>query len=228
MSDDKNLNNEDLDNNTKDDDELDASKLDAQTKAIYEKMVEEQLKEIKGKLNKSFEERDKAVKEAARVKEEMRKKEIEALEAAGKTEEALKAKLADMEAELESLRSTNTALTRNQRLEAALNSIDGRAFRNARSRDLAFREIVDQLVQKEDGSWVHRTGITIEDYVKVFASDSEYEFLFKPLENRGAGGPGKSGIPDSGLDLSQGVRKVPLDKFMQTIEAGKYGRKKSF
>jgi hypothetical protein len=201
---------------------------DEETRRLLDLLKEKELKSIKEKLNKSFEERDKANREAAKLREEARQREIKALEEAGKAEEALKARMEDLTAELEGLRKTNTELTRNQRLEAALSKIDNREFRNARSRDVAFKEIVEQLIQKEDGTWVHRTGISIEDFVSAFASDAEYEFLFRPLENKGSGAPGKSGIFDNGIDLSKGVRKVPPEKLIQLAGQGKLGQKKSF
>lgn len=61
---------------------------------------------------------------------------------------------------------------------------------------MAFRSIVDELVQDDDEAWVHKSGASLKDYVKTFAKDPIKEFLFKSKENQGTGTAGpKSTAP---------------------------------
>jgi hypothetical protein len=56
----------------------------------------------------------------------------------------------------------------------------GLEFRNKKAQDLAFQEVVSQLVQNDKGDWVHKSGSTVKDFVESFAKDDSNNFLFKP------------------------------------------------
>ena len=55
---------------------------------------------------------------------------------------------------------------------------------------MADREIIGQLVRDESGTWVHRSGVSVKDFVKTFAEVEDNAFLFKPKINNGTGNSG--------------------------------------
>lgn len=197
--------------------------LSDEQKALFQSMVDDQLAQMKENMNKMAKERDEARKAAAKLKEEERQREIQAMEEAGKHTEAYEAKIADMQAKMESLEKQNITLTRDQALDKALSNIEGKQFRSPRSREIAFREIQSQLVRNDDGGWVHRSGVSMEDYVKAFSRDEDYEFLFKPPENRGAGAQTKTGFDGTGKKKS--VKGMTPQEAIQAAAAGQLGNK---
>jgi non-ribosomal peptide synthetase component F len=81
-------------------------------------------------------------------------------------------------------------------------------FRNDKAAEMAFREIVSNLVQTDDETWVHRSGVTVRDYCEAFSKDDEQSFLFKPKVSSGAGtqaskGTNRSDGKKSLFDMSQ-------------------------
>jgi len=161
---------------------------------LVKERVEESLKDIKSKLDGAYSARDEALKEKARLEQEKKEAEMKRLEEEGKHKELYEMKLeeerkraAEEKAKREALEARNTELTRDVAVRDALN---GLPFRNQTAAEMAFKEITGQLVNK-DGVWVHRSGISVKDFVKAFSESTEQSFLFQPKSNSGAGsGPG--------------------------------------
>jgi len=168
-------------------------------KKMAKEIADEQLKPIKDKLDKAYKERDELATKASKAEEAARQAEIARLEEDGQELEALKLKNSDLLGRLNALEEQNTALTRDRIISDAVLSLD---FRNESAKNMAIKEITDQLRQDEDGSWKHTSGISIRDFVEHYAKDEEKTFLFKPKNTSGSStmAPGSSSnsktIPD--------------------------------
>lgn len=152
-------------------------------KLVQEKL-EEALKPIKGKLNESYKARDEALKKLAELEQKQKEEHMKRLEEEGKHKELLELKLAEEVARREAIEKRNTELSRDVKVRAALSNLD---FRNQRAVEIAYKEIVGNLVQDENGNWKHATGVSIEDFVEAFTRDEENAFLFKVKANAGGG-----------------------------------------
>lgn len=169
-------------------------------KALIDKLVQEgidnALKDIKTKLDKSYEARDAALAKVKEYEQKDREAELKRLQEEGKHKEAFEMQLAEERAKREALEKRNVELTRDIDVRNALAS---HPFRNDNASEMAYREIVGQLVQNEHGVWVHKSGVSVKDFVKSFAEHSDNEFLFKPKVNSGSGSGGsKAGDNSSG------------------------------
>ena len=162
---------------------------------LVEKLVnerlEENLKPIKEKLDKAFEQRDKALEKVKEFEAQKREEELKQLEEQGKHKEAFELRLAEERAEKETLKKKNVELTRDVNVRNVLATLD---LRNDRAMEMAYQDIVGQLIQNEQGTWVHRSGISVKDFIKTFAEEESNSFLFKPKVSSGAGG-GPAGKP---------------------------------
>jgi hypothetical protein len=143
-----------------------------------------ELKGLKEKLDKAYKARDEALGTVDSFKKKEREAEIKRLEDEGKHREAYDLRVQELERENNELKSNNTALSRDNVLTAALAAMP---FRNDRSLEMARREIVAELVQNEQGQWVHKTGVAIKDFVKAFAEIEDNAFLFKAKQSSGSG-----------------------------------------
>ena len=170
-------------------------------KALIEARIASELAKIKENLDKSYSARDAAIKEAAELKEKLKREEIKALEKEGKTAEALQMKLADIQAKLEATQEENLRLSRDQLVKDALSGIK---FKNNKARGVAFDEIRNALVRDEDGQWVHKTGASLKTAVESFEKDPDNEYLFDIPVSQGTTTPGltKNKRPDSISNLS--------------------------
>ena len=163
---------------------------------------------MKKNLDKAYEARDEVQRKLAALEEEQRQADIKRLEEEGKHQEAFQKKLETLEKENRSLSARNVELTRDNDVRSALSTLD---FRNDKSYEMARRDIVDQLVKADNGVWVHRSGMSIQEYVKSFAEDDGNAFLFKVKRSTGSGGDSpsvsnpvsSSDEPKSLFDLSQ-------------------------
>jgi hypothetical protein len=164
----------------------DTNKVPDVDKIVQEK-VEEQLKDIKSKLDKAFSSRDEALKKVAEFEKEKREAELKRLQEEGKHKEAYEIQLAEEKAKREAAEKRNVELTRDIDVRNALAT---QPFRNDNALEMAYREIVGQLVQNDQGVWVHKTGVAIRDFVKAFADNDANSFLFKQKTSTGSGSSG--------------------------------------
>ena len=93
-------------------------------------------------------------------------------------------KLAEAQAKLKVFEEENTKLNRDSVVNSQLTTLD---FRNDRSREMAYRDIVEQLVQNENGTWVHKSGTSIQEFVNSYSKNEDNSFLFRIKANSGAG-----------------------------------------
>lgn len=192
---------------------LTAEEIQAQVDA----KVAEALKDIKENLNKAYSARDAANAKAAELETARKNAEMEALKLAGKHEEAAAMQVAQLKAELDDARAKITGYTRDTVVREAMRGLE---FRNDRSSAMAYRDVVDQLVQNDQGEWVHKTGVTIKDFVTSFAKAEDNEFLFKPKTNSGSGASGPNG-PTPTLDPKRKLSELSGADVLALAAAGK-------
>jgi hypothetical protein len=164
-----------------------------------EAAVQDRLQQMKQNMDRMVRERDEALKKAAEVEQAQKAAEIERLEAEGKLKEALEMKLAEANAKLKVFEEENTKLNRDNVVNTQLATLE---FRNERSRQLAQRDIVEQLVQNENGAWVHKTGSSIQEFIDSYSKSEDNSFLFRVKANSGAGtatpsAPSQTDVPKS-------------------------------
>jgi vacuolar-type H+-ATPase subunit I/STV1 len=203
---DPNLEDKDPDVQDKDNKDPDDNKATKKDAPDVEALVEERLKDIKKKLDKVYEERDAKAKRLEELEALERERERAKLKAEGKIKEAYEAELNELREKNKVLEENVTKLTRDTALRDVLSDLP---FRTTKAKELAFKEISGDLVKDETGKWVHKTGVSIEDFVKSFAEDDSNSFLFVVKGNSGGGSTkGKSGdnsdpSTKSLFDLSQ-------------------------
>lgn len=151
--------------------------------ATVEKLVNERLAPIKTKLDEAYSARDTAIATAQEKEDAARTAELALLRSEGKDKEAHELELAESKKTNEKLQEQNRKLSRDSKVRESMNAL---TFRNAKAADLAFKEVVGELVQGEDGQWKHKSGVSIGEYVTAFASDETQSFLFKPKSSSGA------------------------------------------
>jgi hypothetical protein len=160
---------------------LSAEELEAER---IEALVQDRVKEAKLKLDGAYGQRDEALAKLALLEKEKRERELKELEEAGKHKEAYELRIAERDRENEALRVKNTELTRDLNLKGALAAY---TFRNERAQEMAYSGVVGQLVQNEQGVWVHKSGTSITDFVAAYAKDEDNAFLFKSKNSSGSG-----------------------------------------
>jgi len=207
--------NDNLDLNKKDD----SNPSNKDTEALLEKMVEERLSKVKASLDKAYAERDEAVKLRVNLEEEKKQQKLSAMEAEGKHKEVAEMKMAELKERLRLAEERNTSLSRDAAVRDALTGLD---FRNDRSQQMAYRDVVDQLVQDpESGAWIHKSGASIKEFVNAFSKDEDNTFLFKTKTNSGTGAGGMSGTPK--LDPNKKMSQMTTTEMLQLAATGKLG-----
>ena len=182
----------------------------------------QRLAKMKSNMDRMSKERDDALKKAAELEKKEKDAQIKSLEEEGKYKEASELKIKDLEAKLKVYEEENVKLNRDGAVHGLLTSLD---FRNEKSRQMAFHDIVAQLVQNESKQWVHQSGTfdSLKDFVENYSKNEDNSFLFKPKLNSGAGtvqanSPTKP-IPSSNKTLSE----MTQDEVLQMAASGKLG-----
>ena len=183
-----------------------------------EAIVEERLAKMKSNMDRMASERDEALKLKADLEAKAKEDTISRMKEEGKLQEALEMELADARAKLASFEEQNTKLSRDNVLNQVL---AGMEFRNEKSRDMARREIVEQLVQNEEGAWVHSTGSDIRDYVEAYAKSEDNSFLFRVKSNSGAGTGNPAGAPST--DVAKSIGQMTTQEILALAAKGKLG-----
>ena len=172
---------------------------------LVEERINENLKPIKDKLDGAYAARDEALKKIAEYEQKDKEAELKRLQEEGKHKEAYELQLAEEKAKREVLEKRNIELTRDITLKNILN---GLAFRSTTASEMAYKEIVGQLTQNENGIWVHRSGVSVDDFVKSFSENDNNSFLFTPKVSSGSGSSpitntNNSNTSNSLFDLTQ-------------------------
>lgn len=186
---------------------------------MVEARVAEELASIKEKLNSAYSARDEAVKKAVAYEEEKKALQISRLEEEGKHKEAADIKLTELTARLQERDKQITELTRDSVVRDALRGLD---FRNDTAADFAYRDVVSQLTQNENGQWVHRTGASIKDFIDTFRKDEDKEFLFRPQQSSGVGQQANQ-APTGGFDSNKPLSEMSVEELMAAAASGQIG-----
>lgn len=152
-------------------------------KLVKEKLDTE-LAPIKKNLDAAFAQRDEALRKVKEFEQKEKEENLKRLTEEGKHKEVYDLKLAEEKAEKEVLAKKVTELTRDVTVRDVLKSY---SFRNDNAADVGYREVISQLTQNDKGDWVHRSGVSIKDFVTSFASDENNSYLFKTKSNSGNG-----------------------------------------
>ena len=197
------------------------TKVDPVDKEVVDKYVEErvkeQVKDFKSKVDSAFEARDAALKKIAEFEKKEREAEVKRLKEEGKEREAYELQLAEARARAEALEKQNTELTRDAEVRGILSSY---TFRNDKAGEMAYKEVVGQLVRDENNKWVHRSGIPVKDFIKQFADHEDNAFLFKGRVSTGGGsaGPVKTGDTSGG---KKSLFKMSQEEVIKLAQEGK-------
>jgi len=183
-----------------------------------EQAVNDRLAKMKSNMDRMVKERDAALQKAAEVEQAQKQAEIKRLEEEGKLTEALEMKLAEAQAKLKVFEEENTKLNRDNVVNSQLAALD---FRNERSRQMAQRDIVEQLVQNEAGSWVHKSGTTIQEFVESYSKSEDNSFLFRVKANSGAGTTTPSA--PSNTEEKKSLSQMSTDEVLALAAKGQLG-----
>jgi hypothetical protein len=192
-----------------------AEEIQAQVNA----QVEAQLKDIKDKLDNAFKARDAANARAAELEAKNKQAEIKALEDAGKHTEVMQMKL---DAALADLNVYKDKVVKYERDGVVRDAMKDMKFRNDRSREMAYNDIVGQLQQNEKGEWVHKTGVAIKDFATQFSKDEQNSFLFETKQN-GGGGTSAPGQASAGK-VNKKVTEMTTQELLQAAQSGQFGQ----
>lgn len=188
---------------------------------LVQKLVQEKLdsalKDIKEKLDKAYNSRDGALKKIQEFEQKEREAELKRLQDEGKHKEAYEMQLAEEKAKRETLEKRNIELTRDIEVRNVLGS---QPFRNDNALEMAYREIVGQLVQNEQGVWVHRSGVSVRDFVKSFTDSDENSFLFKPKVSNGGGSSNNTNTSNSS-DNKKSLFQMTQEEVLKMAAEGK-------
>jgi len=184
-----------------------------------ESIVEERLAKMKANMDRMASERDEALKLKVELESKQKEETIARMKEEGKLQEALEMELAEARAKLDVYAKETTQLKRDGVLNDALSGME---FRNDKSRDMARREIVDQLVQNEEGQWVHSTGSNSRDYVEAYSKSEDNSFLFRVKSNTGAGTGNPAGAPST--DVSKAIGEMSTQEILALAQKGKLGK----
>ena len=144
---------------------------------------------------------------------------MKSLEDEGKHKEVAEMKLAELTEKLALAEGKVTELTRDGAVRNALTSLD---FRNERSGQMAYRDIIDQLIQDpETGAWIHKSGVSIKDFVGQYVKNEDNSFLFKPKSNSGGGSNNMNGTPK--LDPNKKITDMTTEEVLALAAGGKLG-----
>lgn len=200
-------------------------KVEPDVESVIQKRVEEALAPIKTKLDTAFAARDEAQKKAKEAEDKLRAAELQRLTDEGKHTEALQMQLEEAKKKAEALEQQNLELTRDNALRSALSSLPSK-FRNANAMNMAYQEIVATLIKDATGSsWVHRSGISIADAVKLFADNPDNLFLFEQKASTGGGSQGNKQVPDT--SSRKGLSELSQADVLSKVAAGTLSRQRN-
>jgi hypothetical protein len=127
-------------------------------------------------------------------------------------------KMSELNAKLQEREKQITELTRDNVVRDSLKGLD---FRNDTAADFAYRDVVAQLVQNENGQWMHKTGASVKDFIDSFRKDEDKEFLFKPKQSSGTGQSSMQ-APTGGFDSNKPLSEMSTEEIMAAAASGAF------
>ena len=185
---------------------------------VLSQRIAEALKPIKEKLDGAYSARDEALAKVAEFEQKEKEATLKRLEEEGNFKEAYEMKLAEEKARRELLEKRNVELTRDITVNQELAKYD---FRNSKAQQMAFSEITANLVQDENGTWVHKSGVQIRDFVQSFSENSDNTFLFKQKQSSGAGTISPTSSSPSAAQTSTSLFTMSQEEVLRMAAEGK-------
>lgn len=204
--------------NSDEDEENDETKTETDDEKI-ERLANEKLTKMKANMDKMAEKLAKIEKEKEDLAKAQKAEKMKRLEEEGKLQELAEMKVAEAEAKIKLLEEENVKLKRDQVVNEHLSALE---FKNDRSREMARRDIVEQLVKDEDGNWTHSSGKTIASFVEEYSRDQDNEFLFRVKANTGNGTKTSTGAPDTTQKKS--LAEMSTQEVLALAAKGKLGQ----
>jgi len=184
-------------------------------KQMVDAEVSKAISNIKVNLDNAYKQRDEALSEVNKIKEEKRQTEIQSLEQQGKHAEAMQMKLNEVNKRLEQYEQKNTELSRDNAVRTQLNALN---FKSEKAAEMAYSDIVNSLKKDATGNWVHETGSSISETVSNYAKDDDNAFLFSVKANMGSGiSPAK---PSTGTNPVGSIKDMSTDEMLNAIAKG--------
>ena len=190
---------------------------EAKLAALVQAGIDEALKDIKGKLDNAYKERDKANVKLAEAEQRDKEAKLKQLEDDGKHKEALEIKLAEANAKNEVLEKRITELTRDASVREALG---GLSFKNEKASKIAFKEIIEDLILNDKGLWVHKSGISVKEHVEKFSKDEDQQFLFNVKTSNGSGSSTSSKANGGGTNKDGSLFKKSQAEVLEMARKG--------
>jgi len=184
-------------------------------KQMVDEEVSRAIKNIKVNLDNAYKERDEAVSQIEKIKEEKRQAEISSLEQQGKHAEAMQMKLNEVNQRLQQYEQKNTELSRDNAVRTQLNALN---FKSEKAANMAYSDIVNSLKKDATGNWVHESGLSISETVSNYAKDENNAFLFSVKANMGTGiNPAK---PSTGTNPVTSIKDMSTDELLNAVAKG--------
>lgn len=184
-------------------------------KQLVDEEVSKAIKNIKVNLDNAYKERDEALSQVNKIKEEKRQAEISSLEQQGKHSEAMQMKLNELNKRLEQYEQKNTELSRDNAVRTQLNALN---FKSEKAANMAYSDIVNSLKKDASGNWVHESGTSINETVSNYAKDENNAFLFSVKANMGSGiSPAK---PSTGTNPVGSIKDMSTDEMLNAVAKG--------
>ena len=184
-------------------------------KQLVDEEVSKAISNIKVNLDNAYKQRDEALSEVNKIKEEKRQTEIQSLEQQGKHAEAMQMKLNEVNKRLEQYEQKNTELSRDNAVRTQLNALN---FKSEKAAEMAYSDIVNSLKKDASGNWVHESGSSINETVSNYAKDDNNAFLFSVKANMGSGiSPAK---PSTGTNPVGSIKDMSTDEVLNAVAKG--------
>ena len=184
-------------------------------KQLVDEEVSKAISNIKVNLDNAYKQRDEALSEVNKIKEEKRQAEISGLEQQGKHAEAMQMKLNEVNARLEQYEQKNTELSRDNAVRTQLNALN---FKSEKAANMAYSDIVNSLKKDATGNWVHESGSSIGETVSNYAKDENNAFLFSVKANMGSGiSPAK---PSTGTNPVGSIKDMSTEEMLNAVAKG--------
>jgi len=195
------------------------TKVEETKKPDIKQMVDDEVSKaianIKVNLDNAYKQRDEALSEVNKIKEEKRQSEISGLEQQGKHAEAMQMKLNEVNKRLEQYEQKNTELSRDNAVRTQLNALN---FKSEKAANMAYSDIVNSLKKDATGNWVHESGSSISETVSNYAKDDNNAFLFSVKANMGSGiSPAK---PSTGTNPVGSIKDMSTEEMLNAVSKG--------
>ena len=180
-----------------DTDESDAPSPEEIT-ALANRIAETKLTKMKQNMNALDRRNKELIKKSAQLEANLKKAEQRKIDDETKISAEMQQEISELKAAKAGLESELADVQCQRLIEEAFSSLP--SFSSVNAKAMAMRELRDIAKKNPDtGIWMARgSNDALEDYIKnTYARNPENFYLFKRKENKGAGSPDPSGVPNA-------------------------------